>query len=214
LNLYDQSPLHTDLFLGFDPGGDKRFGVASLIGSKVSFGTVGSIKAAIDWAIETSNGTAPCAVGIDTILHWATGKSGFRQADEWLKEKYPNALGSIMAPNSLYGAMIIGGVGLAIELKNIWPSLVLNETHPKVLYHALTKLPYPRKNLQLAINWLATQTQLNLSKPTPSEDEFDAILSAWATREALIRQWSDLVASDDKHIYPINNVRYFWPRSN
>ena len=210
----DQTPSNSDLFLGFDPGGDKRFGVASIVGSKVSFGTVGSIKAAKDWAIEASNGIAPYAVGIDTILHWATGQGGFRQADKWLKEKYPNASRSVMAPNSLYGAMTIGGVGLAIELKRLWPNLILNETHPKVLFQALSEQPYPRENLLSAIEWLTARTKFDLHKNRPSEDEFDAILSAWATREAVNQRWNDLVVTDNQHIYPISNVHYFWPKLN
>ena len=116
-----------------------------------------------------------------------------------------------MPPNSLYGAMTIGGVGLAIELKKLWPYSLLNETHPKVLYHALTGRPYPRENLSTAIEWLVTRAKFEPVNSMPTEDEFDAILSAWATREALIHQWNDLAVANDKHIYPIDDVRYFWP---
>lgn len=119
-----------------------------------------------------------------------------------------------MPPNGLYGAMTIGGVGLAIGLKKIWPNLLLNETHPKVLYHALTEQTYPRENLSAAIEWLVTRAKLDPISSTPSDDEFDAILSAWATREALNNRWIDLAVVDDEHIYPINNVHYFWPESN
>ncbi len=137
MNFDDQHATNSDLFLGFDPGGNKRFGVASIAGSRVSFATVSSIGEAIDWAIETSGEKLPIAVGIDTILHWSTGRGGFRSADNWLREKYPSASRSVMAPNSLYGAMTIGGVGLAIGLKNIWANLILNETHPKILFQVL-----------------------------------------------------------------------------
>jgi hypothetical protein len=41
---------------------------------------------------------------------------------------------SIMSPNSLYGAMAIGGMALAFRLRQKWPELELNETHPKVLF--------------------------------------------------------------------------------
>ena len=42
-----------------------------------------------------------------------------------------------MAPNSLFGAMAVGGVGLALRLRERWPSIALTETHPKVLFYAL-----------------------------------------------------------------------------
>ena len=50
-----------------------------------------------------------------------------------------------MAPNSLYGAMAIGGMALAFRLREKWPELELNETHPKVLLHALGGPRYEQK---------------------------------------------------------------------
>lgn len=205
-------PGSSETFLGFDPGGANRFGVASITSSNISFETVGSIKEALDWSVEACDDREPNAAGIDTILHWGTGRSGFRYADKWLKEKYPASAVSIMAPNSLYGAMTIGGVGLAIQLRKRWPRILLNETHPEVLYYALTDDLYPRGNLSVAVEWFAQQSRCNLCQPKhPQEDEFDAILSAWATREALACQWTDLAALDERHIYPISNVSYLWP---
>ena len=199
------------MFLGFDPGGINRFGVAIISGSLVSFKTVSNIKEAMEWAIEISRGQKPTAAGIDTILHWSTGQSGFRNADIWLRKNYPQMSGSVMAPNSLYGAMTIGGVGLAIKLKEVLPNLLLNETHPKVLYHALTKKPYPRLDLSDAYSWMKSEANLSFTGPEPTEDEFDAIISAWATREAIRVKWKDLAVIDDDHIYPVNDVHYLWP---
>ena len=54
-----------------------------------------------------------------------------------MKKTYPEASASVMAPNSLYGAMGFGGVGLALRLRERWPSIALTETHPKVLFYAL-----------------------------------------------------------------------------
>jgi len=204
-------PVNPDVFLGFDPGGKNGFGIAIANGSRVSFKTVSTIKEAVDWAIAACGAEEPNAAGIDTILHWGKGSSGFRSADKWLIARHPLSAGSVMAPNSLRGAMTIGGVGLAIELRKHWPKLTLNETHPKVLFHALTGLSYPRKGLSSALEWLGQRAQFELHHPEPSEDEFDAILSAWATREAQAHGWIDLVANDDQHIYPIGNVRYLWP---
>ena len=199
------------MFLGFDPGGINRFGVATISGSLVSFRTVSNIKEAMEWSIESSKGQKPVAAGIDTILHWSTGQSSFRNADIWLRKNYPQMSRSVMAPNSLYGAMTIGGVGLAIKLREVWPNLLLNETHPKVLYHALTKKSYPRLDLSDAYSWMKSEAKLSFTGLQPSEDEFDAIISAWATREAIRLKWKDSTVIDDDHIYPVSDVHYLWP---
>ncbi len=202
---------NTETFLGFDPGGENRFGVAMISGPRIAFNTVSSINEAVDWSVAACGGKEPSAAGIDSILHWGKDRSGFRSADHWLKKEYPDAARSVMAPNSLYGAMTIGGVGLAIELRKHWPQMVLNETHPKVLFRAMTGILYPRKELSAALTWLEQHAQFDLHHTKPSEDEFDAILSAWATREAVAHKWQNLAKPDDRHIYPVAGACYFWP---
>jgi hypothetical protein len=199
------------LFLGFDPGGYRRFGVAAIADESVSFGTVSSIREALEWSMMASTGRVPVAAGVDTILHWATGTSGMREADKHLRKTYPEVSGSVMAPNSLYGAMTIGGVGLGIKLREVWPNVLLNETHPKVIFHALSGLPYPRGDMSPARQWLAETSALKILGTSLSEDEFDAILSAWATREALCNHWTDIAARNSEHIHPISEVTYYWP---
>jgi hypothetical protein len=58
----------------------------------------------------------PDAAGIDTLMFWETGASGWRAADGWLRQKYPRAIKSVVSPNSLYGAMAIQGMAMAIKL--------------------------------------------------------------------------------------------------
>jgi hypothetical protein len=63
---------------------------------------------------------------------------------------------SILSPNSLYGAMAIGGMALAFRLREKWPELVLNETHPKVFFHARWDQRYDskdKKTVEAAIQW-------------------------------------------------------------
>jgi hypothetical protein len=109
------------IYLGFDPGGDRRFGVALLDGECLKSSTVSSVDDAMNWAREECGSRQPVAAGIDTLLHWATSKSGMRPCDLKLRGMYPCIGNSIMAPNSLVGAMAIGGMALALRLREVWP---------------------------------------------------------------------------------------------
>ena len=204
----------SSVFLGFDPGGNHKYGVAKLVGSHVLAETVDTIEDAVSWAIESCVGTIPAAAGVDTLLHWATGQSGLRAADQYLKDSYPKVIKSVIAPNSLYGAMTLGGMGLAFELRTKWPRICLNETHPKVLYHALSQRFYPRKEITEAVEWLQKHTGCQLNKSIRNDHELDAVLSAWTTRQALKEGWRDLAVLPPKHgqhIFPLKGVNYYWP---
>jgi hypothetical protein len=38
--------------------------------------------------------------------------------------------------------MAVQGMAMAMQLRSNWPQVLLNETHPKVLYFGLTGQPY------------------------------------------------------------------------
>ena len=58
----------------------------------------------------------------------------------------------------------------------------------------------------------ARRTRLKVATPV-GEHEFDALISAWATREGLSGHWSDLVSNDSDLIFPAGKrVHYFWPK--
>jgi Protein of unknown function (DUF429) len=99
--------------------------------------TVSSVAAAMVWAAEACGSNVPVAARIDTMLHWRDVPGGGRPADWKLREVYPKARASIMSPNALSGSMGVGGMALALRLREKWPAIRLNETHPKVLMHAL-----------------------------------------------------------------------------
>ena len=101
-----------EVVLGFDPGGDNGFGCCVLRAERFQTKTVGSIEEAMRWAAAECGGDPPMSAGIDTLLHWSDGFAGWRRADLTLKKTYPEALKSVVAPNSLRGAMVVGGVGL------------------------------------------------------------------------------------------------------
>lgn len=196
-------------YLGFDPGGDSRFGVVLLAENFVKASTVSTVDDAVKWAVDECGSLRPIAAGIDTLLHWATTKSGMRPCDLQLRRKYPDARNSIMAPNSLYGAMAIGGMALALRLRKKWPELDLNETHPKVLLYALWKERYDPKTVSAAVRQFARRVGIECA--IRGEHEFDALLSAWATREGLAGGWIDIVGIDVDLLLPAGRVRYLWP---
>jgi hypothetical protein len=200
-----------DITLGFDPGGENGFGCCVLRADRLRIKTVSSIKEAMSWAVAECGGDVPISAGIDTLLHWSDGSGGWRRADLTLRKTYPEVLKSVIAPNSLYGAMVAGGVGLAIRLREHWPSITLTETHPKVLFHTLRGSRYVAGDVGSAAIWFAEKHGL----PSPEkldEHQFDALISAWVAREGHNRCWCDLCEplSNDM-IFPAGPVSYLWP---
>src|SRR5829696_4436391 len=199
-----------DVVLGFDPGGAGNFGAALLRGTDFLTITVNGVREAVAWAISQCGGQSPVAVGIDTLLHWSDGPSGWRPADRFLRITYPEARGSVLSPNGLYGSMAIGGMALAIRLREHWPEVLLNETHPKVLYHALSGARYQASKVEAAIEWFLERAGLGARKIN-NEHELDALLSAWATSTGLAESWSDLAAGHEQLLFPAGVVSYLWP---
>jgi Protein of unknown function (DUF429) len=200
-----------DIVLGFDPGGESAFGVAILSESRAKTGTVSSVHEAMDWARAQCGDRKVVAAGIDTLLHWSTARGGWRPVDRSLRVAYPSAKNSVLSANGLYGSMAIGGMALAIQLRQHWPSLVLNETHPKLLFSALSGGRYRKDALASAIEWFVSYAKI---EPVAllNDHEFDAVMSAWVTHAGLQGHWSDLVQfDDDRLLFPAGPVKYLWP---
>ena len=115
-----------------------------------------------------------------------------------------------MSPNGLFGSMSIGGMALAMRLRTQWPDILLNETHPKVLMHALGAKRYTDKAATVAIDWFAAKSGLNMSAVV-SGHELDAVLSAWATRKGIHHGWANLLELEPSLILPAGEVTYLWP---
>lgn len=202
--------LHDKVFLGFDPGGQDNFGVALIQDRTVAVATVSSVSDAVAWALAECGSKYPLAAGIDTLLHWCDGRSGWRPADLALRQSYPSARSSILSPNGLFGSMAIGGMALAMRLREHWPDLILNESHPKVLFYALAGQRYRPNEIDAAIRWFLAHSGLD-SNQVRNEHELDALISAWATRFGMSQGWSDLVGEDRSLIFPAGRVQYLWP---
>jgi hypothetical protein len=153
----------SDIYLGFDPGGDRGFGAAVLRGVEVKVTTVSTVGEAIRWACANCGRNCPKAAGIDTLLHWCGGPGGWRAADKELRAAYSEARSSVLSPNGLYGSMVVGGMALALRLRQRWPEIALNETHPKLLGYALRRVRRTDGDPKAAICWLAQHACLDLA---------------------------------------------------
>lgn len=153
----------SDVFFGPDPGDDRGFGVAMLMASEVKAATVSTVAAAVEWVIGECGSRTPIAAGIDTLLHWCDGPGGWRPADKKLGAAYPMAQSSVLSPNGLYGSMSIGGMALALRLRQRWSTIWLNETHPNVLAFALRGERHADDDPAAAIAWFAKHVGLDLA---------------------------------------------------
>ena len=201
-------------YLGFDPGGENKIGVALFtVGggqSRCTTGCVASVDHALKWSVDRLLDDAPSAVGIDTFLFWETGRCGWRPADQWLKERYVDVRNSVLSSNSASGSMAVQGMALAILLRRCWPQVELIETHPKVLYRALSGQRYDWSSRMQ--EWLIEH--MGLAPETVMSDNHcgDAALSAWAAYKGHTRHWKhDLRALSHGPIEPAGSCAYWWP---
>ncbi|MEI7836499.1 MAG: hypothetical protein WCK05_08805 [Planctomycetota bacterium] len=207
--------------LGYDPGGNGAHGVATVEvenGQIVAFttATVATSEKAIRWLIEGREHNPPMGLGIDTLTVWSTGPSGWRPADRLLRGTYPAVVNSVAASNSLFGSMPINGMAVACVLRNQWRDLSISETHPKVMYYALTGKKY--QDVALADRWAAVLGQMGL--PTTghlggADHELDAVLSGYAAFLGLTGQWAaDLhtlpTAPGERLVTPCGHTHYWW----
>jgi hypothetical protein len=198
-----------DLYLGFDPGGQDGFGVALIDANGTRTATVSSVAEAMEWTVAACGSTVPAGGGIDSLLHWCDGPGGWRPADRELRDAYPAAKSSVLSPNGLYGAMSVGGMALAMRLREKWPAIPLTETHPKLLAYALRQERHRDAAPSEAIVWFARHTGLGLSA-IDGGHELDAVISAWAAREGFSRNWTDIITHSPSLLMPAGRVNYLW----
>jgi len=173
-----------------------------------------SVDKAIDWVVRQCQGEAPTAAGIDTFLCWATKKSGWRPMDLKLRKAFPDVRASVFSSNSAYGAMAVQGMAIALRLRKRWRNITLNETHPKVLYHALTSNNYMRDDVPTMTAWLQQKFSPEVNCDIHNEHEWDAFISTWATWQGLSGKWSADLVTDlggNELLFPVGPVSYYWP---
>ena len=205
------------IIYGYDPGGDGKHGLAEIKvkDSKPLNLTTRSLDNAHTILRHIHEGPPPLGLGVDTLAAWSTGRCGWRPADRWLRDKYRSCRISVKAPNGLRGSMALNGMAVIQALRDRWPNLIVSETHPKVLYYALTGNLYRTVSLAERISQIGRWLDL-VDVKINSDDEWDAAVSAYAALQGITKAWAiDLhklpSTADESIIMPGGKVSYFWP---
>tara|TARA_B100000315_G_C14002183_1_gene330697 strand:+ start:90 stop:479 length:390 start_codon:yes stop_codon:yes gene_type:complete len=121
--------------------------------------------------------------------------------------------------------MAVQGMAMAIRLREKWPGIHLNETHPKLLHFELLGWKHPGKEwtddavARKSIAWLEKKTSAG-PLGSINDHEWDALVSAWATYQGVTEKWGDLMDIGSKEgagsaMFPVDgdDVTYYWPSS-
>lgn len=204
---------------GYDPGGNQSHGFAIL---EIENGictnlTIETLTTADDVIAELDKlGNDLKGIGIDTLAAWSAGISGWRSADIWLRESYPDVRNSIVSPNGLYGSMALNGMMVLHEIRKSNPLIQVTETHPKVLYWALTQNRYSYSEQCKLMDEFLGKT-LNCTIETKDDHQWDAAISAVAALRGISGEWShDLFHEKNSDvgrlIFPVGETKYWWPK--
>lgn len=202
---------------GYDPGGNNCHGFAALqikngAPTSITTQTLPSADSVIS-LLDTQQ--ALVGVGVDTLTCWSTGPSGWRPADQWLRQRYPEVQNSVVAANSLFGSMGINGMAVLIYLRARQPQIWITETHPKVMYWHLAQRKYDFERSSREMTSLF-ESRWQICATPNSEHEWDAAISALAAYEGLVGNWQhDLhnlsCTSNERIIRPCGATSYVWP---
>lgn len=209
--------MQAELVLGYDPGGDGAHGLAlaSIVGGateRVSTRTFVTTQEVIN-CIESL--PALKAIGVDTLTCWSTGSGGWRPADRWLRNRYAEVRNSIMTPHGLQGSMGLNGMSVLIAARRRFPDAVVVETHPKVLYWALSGRKHSYSSINIEMDRLLCEAYA-ATFSTANDHEWDAALSALAAVRGILGYWqTDLhslpTSPGESLVTPCGQTNYFWP---
>lgn len=215
-----------NLFLGFDPGGRRRFGwsicreVNGRLQDRVDTGLANDawdafnqVRAAIAELGPQANSCVQAA-GIDAPLLWNNrgNDSGFRQADHRLREllEANGPRSSVVPSNGLYGAVGIQGPLLTRHLHKTW-SLVISECHPRVLEHLVCRIGH-RQTVQMVQALVDGLVPANRRDPVNHRrDATLCAVSAWvACQNQPLPNWENLYEGDPGLFNPSQIPVCYW----
>lgn len=208
----------TGTVIGYDPGGDRKHGLAwatiedgNIV--NVNTKTLRNVEEVVESIFDVET---PLGLGVDTLTCWGTGRSGWRPADRWLRKRYPEVQNSVQAPNSLYGAMSISGMALLIVMRQAFPDIFVTETHPKILYHAQCNKRYDYNGPNISVMNEHLSRLLAADVELQNEHEWDSAISILAAVRGLHGSWQrDLHALptdlDERLVQPCGRTAYMWP---
>ena len=205
------------VIIGYDPGGNGCHGIARLLvrGGKATSVETMALATTEDVICFIEGQESLVALGVDTLSCWYTGRSSWRPADLWLRDRYPAVRNSVVNANALFGSMGLNGMAVLLTARRTHPDVLITETHPKVLYHQMTGRKYDYARCGEAMD-LALADALGVEVRPGNEHEWDASLSALAALEAFTGRWTnDLlqlpVGSGARCVSPCAGTHYFWP---
>lgn len=197
------------LFLGYDPGGEGRNGVAA---ARIADDGTTFERPPETWALRdveevcrwlrTRHGAE--ALGIDTLLAWS--RKGGRACDDALRRKYPEQSESVIAQNSLRGAMTINGVIVARLGYHLGLPLLV-ESNPKFVLRAWLED-------HMAGTEFAKRLEPLRRKKT-GDHEADALIAAWCASRWHFGHWTvnlyEAFVEQGKLVFPAREAVYPWP---
>ena len=194
------------IWVGVDPGGKGHFGIAILTDpSQLLVSCVGCADEAVTFVQEHIE-KRPSGIGVDAPLWWASGKSGDRYADQWLRKRYGLPGGRVQAANSLRGAVLTQSAVFIQRMRGMYPAIPVTESHPKALLNALTQG-----------DWVAFLDRFHLKVADTTDHERDALIAAIAAREGFQGRWlhdlsiKRLPSEQDPQSYWLAPIHCFWP---
>ena len=191
-------------WVGAGPGGKKNFGLAFLDadGKSLDCTTVSSVDEAVEQIVCRGG---PLGMGIDAPMWWSSHEGAGREADDRIRSKYRISPGTVQTANSLRGAALVGGMMLAIRVREKFPDTMITETHPKALLHALKS------------NETDFAERFKILTTWSNDHERDASIGAVCAREGFKGRWTiDLArqrykSEQDPFSYWLEPMHYFWP---
>ena len=206
-------PKPNGFILGFDPGGEGKFGWGIC---KVSHGQLqrplktGLADDACGALLEVKqelgryspSGNLPVlAAGIDAPMFWS--KRGNRTVDDVLRDTLKDSLPKIrvLAVNSLWGAVLVQGMLVGKYLREEWRDLKITEAHPNALWYLL------RHSEQSEVVKMVEHATTRLVN-----DERDATLAAVAAW-AMIQEspkWQNLYDLECDPVQPFDTPVSYW----
>ena len=194
------------IWIGADPGGKGNFGIAILTeGNQRHTSSVDCADEAISFVRDHID-KALSGIGVDAPLWWASGRSGDRYADQWLRRRYGLSSGEVQAANSLRGAVLIQGMIFVQRMRELYPAVPVTESHPKILLKVLTQR-----------NWEEFAARFGLKAISTNVHERDALIAAISAREGFQKKWPHdlskrrLPSEQDPGSYWLAPVHYYWP---
>jgi hypothetical protein len=191
------------VFLGFDPGGQGKFGWAVCIGGDdglnvLDTGIADHAKEAVESALKVTpqgKSVAVAGAGIDAPMFWVFDEGLeadrlVRTALARLGARSPG--GTVQHFNSLRGACVIQGLLVLELMRRAYPTLPVTEAHPKAL---LWLMGIARRGYEPEMVRPDDIKEINCGSGFDSEDERDAILGAFTAWAMIGRKtdWVDLL---------------------